>query len=178
MTIELRDGEVVLRPLSEEDVRVILDAEPASDRPGHSTPEQREEALRKRVEAQGTFVDHRIDLAIERGGRLVGAIEARRPRQGLPPGAYELGIGVFSEQDRGHGTGTTAVRLFTEYLFSDPETMRVQASTWVGNTAMRRVFERLGFTYEGVMRSFMPSLERGRDDYALYAIVRSDLDAS
>jgi RimJ/RimL family protein N-acetyltransferase len=45
----------------------------------------------------------------------------------------------------------------------------VQGSTWVGNAAMRRVFLKLGFTEEGVLRSFMPS-ERGRDDYVMYAI--------
>lgn len=176
MAIELREGDVVLRPLRDEDVVLILDGEPAGFRPGRSTREQREEALRRRVEAQGTFVDNRIDLAIERGGRLVGTIEARQPRHGLPPGAYELGIGVFADGDRGKGTGTVAVRLFTDYLFADPETARVQASTWVENAAMRRVLERLGFGFEGVMRSFMPSSSGGRDDYALYALVREDVE--
>lgn len=176
MASELREGDVLLRPLRDEDVELILEAEPEGFRPGRPSREQREESLRRRVEAQGTFVDNRIDFGIEREGRLVGAIEARQPRHGLPPGAYELGVGLFAEEDRGRGTGTAAVRLFTDYLFADPETVRVQASTWVENVAMRRVLERLGFGFEGVMRSFMPSASGGRDDYALYAIVREDVE--
>jgi RimJ/RimL family protein N-acetyltransferase len=38
---------------------------------------------------------------------------------------------------------------------------------------MRRVFEKLGFTEEGTLRSYMPS-ERGRDDYVIYAITKWD----
>ena len=49
----------------------------------------------------------------------------------------------------------------------------MQASTSAGNAAMRRVLEKLGFVYEGTLRSFMPAGE-GRDDYVLYAVTRSD----
>ena len=45
---------------------------------------------------------------------------------------------------------------------------RVQAGTALDNQPMRRVFTKLGFTEEGIMRAFMPS-EAGRDDYVLYA---------
>jgi RimJ/RimL family protein N-acetyltransferase len=51
---------------------------------------------------------------------------------------------------------------------------RVQASTDVRNTAMRTVLERLDFTFEGVMRGFMPTAGGGRADYALYGLTRED----
>ena len=35
----------------------------------------------------------------------------------------------------------------------------MQAGTWVENTAMRRVLEKLGYHCEGVMREFMPADE-------------------
>ena len=104
----------------------------------------------------------------------IGPIEARQPRGGLPPGAYEIGISFFEAADRGRGLGTIALRLFTEHLFSDPQTHRVQASTWVENVPMRRVLEKLGYTLEGVMRSFMPTTTGERHDYALYAVTRDD----
>jgi RimJ/RimL family protein N-acetyltransferase len=75
--------------------------------------------------------------------------------------------------DRGRGFGTEAIRLLTRYLFEREQAGRVQASTWVQNHAMRRVFEKLGFVEEGVLYAYMPS-ERGRDDYVLYAITRAD----
>jgi RimJ/RimL family protein N-acetyltransferase len=49
--------------------------------------------------------------------------------------------------------------------------MRVQAGTAVDNTAMRRVFERLGFACEGVMRGFIAA-RSGREDCALYAVTK------
>jgi hypothetical protein len=39
------------------------------------------------------------------------------------------------------------------------------------------VLERLGWTFEGVMRGFMPNSQGGRDDYALYAITKADWSA-
>jgi hypothetical protein len=38
--------------------------------------------------------------------------------------------------------------------------------------------ERLGWTFEGVMRGFMPNAQGGRDDYALYAITKADWSTS
>ena len=66
-----------------------------------------------------------------------------------------------------------AIRLLTRYLFEREQAGRVQASTWVENHAMRRVFQKLGFVEEGVLHAYMPS-ERGRDDYVVYAIVSAD----
>ena len=49
---------------------------------------------------------------------------------------------------------------------------RVVGSTAEWNVAMRRVFTKLGFAEEGVMRGFMPRADGGRDDYVLYARLR------
>jgi RimJ/RimL family protein N-acetyltransferase len=92
---------------------------------------------------------------------------------GLPPGVFELGIDLFDGADRGRGIGRTALSLLLKRLFHDEGAHRVQLTTDVDNTAMRRTSERLGFTFEGVMRSFMPSIE-GPRDYAIYAITRED----
>src|SRR5215210_419789 len=114
-----------------------------------STP-QAYQRLKQRVANSGRFVDGWLDLGIEADGRLVGEIDARQPPRSMPQGVYELGISLFET--------------------ADPD--RVQASTWVENRAMRRVFEKLGFTEEGILRSYMPS-ERGRDDYVMYAITKA-----
>jgi RimJ/RimL family protein N-acetyltransferase len=174
------DGErVLLRPLRAEELETVWEARVNDDTaPWMSTP-QAYERLKQRVANSGRFVDGWLDLGIETGGRLVGEVDARRPPRTMPEGVFELGISLFDVTDRGRGLGTEAIRLLTRYLFEREEARRVQASTWVENHAMRRVFEKLGFVEEGVLRSFMPS-ERGRDDYVLYAIVhadRSSLDA-
>jgi RimJ/RimL family protein N-acetyltransferase len=71
---------------------------------------------------------------------------------------------------RGRGVGTEAVRLLGEHLLANGYP-RVQASTDVDNVAMRRALEHAGYTFEGVLRGFMPA-GAGRADYALYALTR------
>ena len=177
--ITLRGDQVVLRPLRDEELDTVWQARVSDETaPWMSTP-QAYERLRERIANSGEFVDGWLDLGIETGGRLVGEVDARRPPRTMPEGVFELGISLFDAIDRGRGLGTEAIRLLTRHLFDSEEARRVQASTWVENHAMRRVFEKLGFVEEGVLRSFMPS-ERGRDDYVMYAIVhadRSKLDA-
>ncbi len=172
------NGVVSLRSLRAADFDAMWAARDAGSVPSRSEDDEvKRRRLRSRIERSGRFVEGRIDLAVELDGRLVGSIEARQPREGLPRGAYELGISLFAEADRGQKVGTRAVELMTERLFADPETARVQASTWVENQAMRGVLERLGFALEGVLRSFMPRPDGGRDDYALYAVTREDWEA-
>ena len=141
--------------------------------PRHSgEPSPRERWLR-RVEHSGRLVNGLLDLAIEADGRLVGDIGARGPEFAFPPGVLELGIDLFETADRGRGLGREAVSLLTTYLFEAGLAQRVQGSTAVGNVAMRRVFELLGFKLEGTMRGFMPATG-GRDDYVLYAVLRDE----
>jgi RimJ/RimL family protein N-acetyltransferase len=58
-----------------------------------------------------------------------------------------------------------------KWLFCREEAV---ASTAVENVAMRRVLEKVGLAFEGVMRAFMPRQSGRRDDYALYAVTRSE----
>ena len=129
--------------------------------------------LRERVERSGEFDGTELLLGIRAGGRLVGEVQARQPRMGLPPGVFELGIDVFEEADRGKGLGTDALTLLLDRLFERERAHRVQVTTDVDNAAMRRVCERTGFAFEGVLRSFMPTAD-GPRDYAMYAITKDD----
>ena len=60
----------------------------------------------------------------------------------------------------------------TAYLFRE-QAHRVQVSTDVENAGMRAVAERLGFSFEGVQRGFMPTTA-GPRDYAMYGVTRAD----
>jgi RimJ/RimL family protein N-acetyltransferase len=171
--ISLEGDRVSLRPLRPEELDAVWEARVNDDTaPWMSTP-QAYERLKQRVANSGRFVDGWLDLGIEADDRLVGEIDARQPPRSMPQGVYELGISLFETADRGRGLGTDAIRLLTRHLFENEDADRVQASTWVENRAMRRVFEKLGFTEEGILRSYMPS-ERGRDDYVMYAITKAD----
>jgi RimJ/RimL family protein N-acetyltransferase len=161
-----------LRAFRPEEFDAVWEARRTFDPPFAAGPGSRER-LWRRLERSGRFHRGRLDLAIEVRGRLVGEIDARQPSDMFPAGVFELGITLFDARDRGKGIGSEAVRLLTGYLFDHLRAERVQASTDVDNEAMRRVFDKLGFVAEGVMRSFMPG-GSGRRDYVLYAVTRGD----
>ena len=163
-----------LRPLERADLDPLL-AEPDTGAVvgAAASPAERRQRLEHLVERSGTFTDGRLDLAVEVDGRLAGRVDVRRPEGAMPPGVVELGIGLVA-QERGRGVGRRAVELLVERLFTDPEIHRVQASTALDNVPMRVVLERVGFTFEGVQRGFMPAGDGDRVDYALYALTRAD----
>jgi RimJ/RimL family protein N-acetyltransferase len=172
--------DVRLVPLREADVRVMArvreDEAAAMGYPDAFGPTELAE-LRDRIARSGEFDGTEILLGIQVDGRLVGEVQARQPRMGLPPGVFELGIDLFDEADRGHGVGATALSILLKRLFQDEGAHRVQLTTDVDNAAMRRLSERLGFGFEGVMRGFMPAVD-GPRDFAIYAITRDDWEAA
>ena len=172
--VRLEGTRVVLRPLAHDELDAVL---AARDRmPAGWASGRARERVRRRLARSGRPLRGHLDLGIEVDGRLIGEIQARaHPAQTLPPGVFELGIAVYDEADRGSGHGGEAVALLTGWLFEQAGAARVQASTAVGNAAMRRVLERLGFACEGVMRAFEPrGPGRARADYALYAMTADD----
>jgi RimJ/RimL family protein N-acetyltransferase len=130
------------------------------------------ERMRLRVARSGRFLEGRLDLAVVREGRVVGSIEARAPKGAFPPGVCEIGLELVPEA-RGEGLGTEAVALLARYLLANGFG-RVQASTDVGNLAMRGALESAGFRLEGTLRGYMPDGAR-RTDGVLYALTASDL---
>jgi RimJ/RimL family protein N-acetyltransferase len=178
MPILLREGVVTLRPLRREDFDQLW-AEATRDRGAFEQPWDADDGaararIRARVERSGAWYEHRVlDLAIEADGRLVGDIQARQDPAYEPPGLFDLGIELFSDQ-RGHGYGATALTLMTAFLFEEEHAVRVSLSTDVDNVAMRRAAEKAGFSLEGIMRGFWPVPDGSARDVALYARTLAD----
>jgi RimJ/RimL family protein N-acetyltransferase len=169
--IELRGDRVLLRGFRPDEIDLALErmqSIPASELDAEERRERRE-----RIERSGRREGWEIMLAIEADERLVGDVQGRCPRFALPRGVWELGIELWDETDRGRGFGTQAVALLSAYLFEHEEAIRVQATTDVDNAQMRRVLERLGFEFEGVLRGFMPIPGGPPRDYAMYGLTES-----
>jgi len=169
----LRGERVVLRPLRLEELDELMAARQRQDGMPQLWEEGARERLERNIANSGRYSDGRLDFAIEAESRLIGTLDARHAEAFVPSGVYELGIVLHEERDRGKGYGAEAVLVIVRHLFEELGAGRVQAGTALDNRPMRRVFEKLGFTEEGVMRAFMPS-EAGREDYVLYAITRED----
>jgi RimJ/RimL family protein N-acetyltransferase len=143
---------VTLRPFRPEELDAWFDARMSSagDRTVSPVGPPDRERLRERVERSGTVREGWLDLAIETDGRLVGEIGTYgEPDREVKPGTYFLGIGLFAAADRGAGLGTDATRALCDWLFAEADADRVETSTAVTNTPMRRVLERLGFHFDG-----------------------------
>jgi RimJ/RimL family protein N-acetyltransferase len=172
--IELRGERVTIRPLRAEEIeRVIQDTLPAWAATGKD-PAVARERMHERLERSGEVTEHGLDLGIDADGLLVGDVQART--EGLPTGAFELGIGLFERRDRARGLGGEAIALLTAHLFEGMRARRVQLTTDVDNVGMRRVAERVGFRHEGDLRGFWPHTDGDRD-YAIYGITLGDYES-
>ena len=72
---------------------------------------------------------------------------------------------------RGRGAATTALRLVSNWAIEELGIQRVNLMTAPENVASQRVAERAGFTREGLLRAWMPTLPRA----STVGIVRHDL---
>jgi RimJ/RimL family protein N-acetyltransferase len=169
--IDVVGTRVRLRSLTLDDLEPLAAAREADETSFGPGGEQARARLRKEIQRSATLEDGEyLDLALEADGRLIGDVQARMPPRAWPAGVCEIGILLF-EDARGRGYGREAVTLFTDYLFREG-LERVQASTAAGNIAMRRVLEVVGYGFEGILRSYGPTPEGGREDYAMYAATR------
>ncbi len=93
-------------------------------------------------------------------------------------GSGEIGYWMGRE-GRGRGLTTTAVRLVIDYAFA-PEGLGLQRILWyahVGNWASRRLVWRLGFTFEGTIRSHLTQRGERRDAWAATLLAGDSMTA-
>ena len=105
---------------------------------------------------------------IEIDGAIVGAINsgAMRSKQ-VFQGGYWL-LPAF----RGKKIAQKALALVRDFLLTDCDAVRIQAVVEPDNAASIAVLEKCGYTQEGLLRKFYPSVTRGLIDVHMYAIVK------
>jgi RimJ/RimL family protein N-acetyltransferase len=164
--IEIRGTRLLLRALRpgeiDEEWRAMVTADPMA------IAELPDEAgFRARLRRSGRLRDGWLDLAIDLDGTSIGRIQTFvPPGRPLPPGTFEVGIGL-REDARGNGHGREALALLTDWLFQHAAAEAVEAPTDPANAAMRAVFQRVGWTLAG------PLAEYGRQ-WVMYRITRRE----
>ncbi len=92
-----------------------------------------------------------------------------------PNKTMELGYWI-AEPFWGKGIAVEACRAVLAYAFREMEPERMQARVIAGNTASSRVLEKLGFRYEGTLRS--AQLRRGNfEDVLFYSMLLKEWTA-
>ena len=168
-SVEIRGSRLLLRPLRDREIdeewRAMVGADPMTIA---ALPDESD--FRARLRRSGRLVDGQLDLAIDLDGALIGRIQTFvPPGRPLPPGTYDIGIGL-REHARGQGHGREALALLTGWLFEQAAAQVVEGITDPANTAMRAVFQRLGWALTRSQTEF------GRE-WVVYQITRDHYSA-
>jgi ribosomal-protein-alanine N-acetyltransferase len=89
-------------------------------------------------------------LMIDAEGEIVGEIEYFPITDYLQ--GYEISYQLFGDEHAGRGYTTEAVTLLLGYLFGRKRVNRMQLNIHPRNGASKKVAEKCGFTFEGIMR--------------------------
>ncbi len=114
--------------------------------------------------------------------RAVGCTAYWDPRAwpGRPnePCAVEIGWTWLGASAQGTGINVDAKLLLLTHAFEHLGVARVDIKTDARNVRSRRAIERLGATFEGILRQWSPSWARGEEgnlrDSAMYSIISSE----
>lgn len=84
-------------------------------------------------------------------------------------------IGYYlAREARGGGVMTRAVRMLSKWVFESLPVERIEIPVIVENSASRRVAERAGYAFEGVLRSHTV-IKGQRRDIAMHSLLRGEL---
>jgi RimJ/RimL family protein N-acetyltransferase len=109
-----------------------------------------EPAFRAEFDKNGFWDVDEGMLLMTAGDEIVGEIEYFPITHYLQ--GYELSYQLFGDRHAGRGYTTEAVKLLVGYLFGRKRVNRMQLNIHPDNAASRRVAEKCGFTFEGLMR--------------------------
>ena len=88
----------------------------------------------------------------------------------------ELGY-YIAEEYWGKGIMTEAVKQICEYVFANSDIIRIYAEPFAYNIASCRVLEKVGFQYEGTLRS--NAVKNGRViDMEMYSLLKAEIKSS
>ena len=167
--VRIRGSRLLLRALQpgeiEEEWRAMVAADPMviAELP-------QEAGFKARLRRSGHLEDGWLDLAIDLDGVSIGRIQTFvPPGRALPPGTYDVGIGL-RENARNRGYGREALALLTDWLFEHAAAEAVEAATDPANAAMRAVFRKVGWMPAG------SRTELGRE-WVMYRITRQEWEA-
>jgi RimJ/RimL family protein N-acetyltransferase len=164
---------IYLRPLEREDAPLLTswanhpESRAFLRRPRPTSLAQQEEELARRPGEDAVV----MGIACKDDDALLGRIALReidaRHRQA------ELGLFIGPVEQWGKGYGTEATRLVVRYAFDTLNLHRVQLHVQADNARAVRIYERLGFVREGLLRQDRYREGRYVDSYVM-AVLRDE----
>jgi RimJ/RimL family protein N-acetyltransferase len=170
----LTDGEIILRPFVAADAGMIerVRTDETINRWMSILPRPAEEFLRWADEGERTGSILFFAICEEGDDSPRGGVAT----SGEPDLRAGMGYWLLPEH-RGRGLATRALRLLSAHLLEDTACMRCELWVDAENAASRRVAERAGYRFEGLLRSY--AIVHGRRaDTAFYALLPADVKRS
>jgi RimJ/RimL family protein N-acetyltransferase len=170
--MELRDGDLVLRPWTESDIPAMVagcnDREVAHWIPTIPHPYTRKDAI---AFIRGEVGPKHEALAIVLEGKVLGGIGI-----GLNSHGYKASIGYWiAAPARGRGTCTRALRLLARHALEKRGLQRIELITDPDNVASQRVAEKVGFQREGVLRAHLRHPDGRIRDSVMFSLLPGEL---
>ena len=176
----LTDGVVRLKPLVASDadafhaVRVLPEFVRSSARPGTPTYEETR-AFVTNAYAQWLAGDSaRMTIRDAATDEYAGGIDLYA--RGMAKETGMMGIHL-APAHQGKGFATRSVRLLAKWAFDEVGVIRVEAGTATWNEASQAIMRRVGFTREGVLRSYFHGGDGELTDNVMWSLLPSELDA-
>lgn len=176
--MELRDGDLVVRPWSDDDVEPLVEAcndpEIAKWIPVIPSPYTEADARAfisgtSRSVPEYTVPEHSFAITVD--GSLAGAI-------GMSVNSmnYRGRIGYWvAASARGRGLCTRALRLLSRWGLDELDLQRLDLITDPDNVASQRVAEKVGFRREGVLRSHLRHPDGRIRDSVMFSLLPGEL---
>jgi RimJ/RimL family protein N-acetyltransferase len=176
--MELRDGDLLLREWTEEDIPALViacnDPEIAHWIPPIPHPYTEDDArafIEGRSPADPGYSIPELSLAITLGEELAGAIGMR-----VNSHDYRGHIGYWvAAPARGRGVCPRALRLLARYGIDELELQRLELITDPDNHASQRCAEKVGFQREGVLRAHLRHPDGRIRDSVMFSLLPGEL---
>jgi RimJ/RimL family protein N-acetyltransferase len=170
--MELRDGDVALRPWTEDDVPVLVEACNEEQirhwLPAIPAPYTAAHALSY---IRGEVNPDERTFAISVDDVPSGSIGLRVNAHG-----YRGSIGYWvAARARGRGVCTRALRLLSRYALDQLQLQRLELITDPDNVASQRVAQKVGFHREGVLRAHLRHPDGRIRDSVMFSLLPGEL---
>jgi len=168
----IRGKNITLRTVRDTDLDALYDLWSDISNRGDYYPTElpSQVEFKKRFQEHGMLEETKGTFLICAEDQIIGAISyfGAMYYNGL-----EIGYILFDTARRNKGYMTEAVGLMVKYLFDAKKINRLQLTVIRGNVASRRVAEKSGFQFEGVVRGAI--FQRGENrDLELFSLLRAE----
>jgi len=162
--LELSDAEMMFRNwTSDENVTRFLRWD------AHKTIDETKQMIRQWVDSYQNDSTYYWGMYLK-DGEMIGSIGITISSEYDCQGSlgYKIGSRWWS-----HGYASEAARAVVDYMFRNTDIERMDSFCSVENPASRKVMEKVGMQYEGLLRHYYKTRD-GFHDCTLYGIVRSE----